>query len=1064
MKKGRKILSVIFSLSLLSQPYSIYGTSGPNAQEETLPETGEVRPMIEALSQSADPDAVLSADSEAASQPQESVRKKASSYRYADGSRGFFAYRNQSEALQILNEKAAYTEMGAEHDATSLKNMLKSLDILEDANTIRRFLGKSEYRITDALMAHSQIRANWSYDQYHENENYDHAPLDWVSKPAGWISWAENLDNFGSPDLDMLQRGNLAMPRNSFDGWYYYEKERYESTAGASLDDPTYGHYANLIQNYAYAGAAYIPFEDYRGQEYGTELQNFMNYRSAPAQSYTVAQYRRLLEDYIRQLPDAPLFVNAVLSNVPDCTYTGEAQTPAATVTLVDAVLIEGQDYTLQYQNNVNAGTATIIATGCGKYSGTVRTTFEIAPRSIESGSVSGMPGMVRSLAELEAADLQVECDGHQLVKGVDFTVECEELPLGDNYHTPYQAMIRGIGNYCGEKQELVFGPMRIDVLADTYPIADVTYTGEPLTPPVTLSYGRILQEGEDYTLRYVNNCNAGEASVVIEGIGSYGGTITQTFQIRPESIGNAVVSSLPESVNSLSELQNVQPYVQNGFTPLIENQDYTVAREQVTSAQGTDYFRLTISGKGNYKGKLVRTWGGPKTLENAWMSSLDDLIYTGKALRPRPNLWFNETLLVEGQDYRLHYTNNVNAGEATITAIGMGDYSGALSQTFRISIRSISNGVQIEGIPDYADLDQQIDEDDPILVCDGVEIPRSDYTVDLSRVEWEGQAYVWRFTFTGVNNCTGILHNAVYRKEDLSRLSLSIDDQTFTGQEIRPEISAILDGVPLSENWNYTLRFLHNVHAGTATVILTGIGAYAGEKRVDFQILPDTVRNLDIEVDHVREIQNAQQLEDNMRVLIRETRQPADPADYIAEVVSVNLDTHRAVIRLTGKRDYTGSREFIFDIGGPREDEIRPEDSTAMYRLYNPNTGEHFYTADSRERNYLSSIGWNDEGLAWIAPVQSHTPVYRLYNPNAGDHHYTPDPQEYIFLQNAGWQSEGIGWYSDDARGQALLRLYNPNTTGAGAHHYTTDAHERDYLQNIGWKDEGVGWYGKAQ
>ncbi|WP_367614321.1 hypothetical protein [Allobaculum sp. Allo2] len=89
---------------------------------------------------------------------------------------------------------------------------------------------------------------------------------------------------------------------------------------------------------------------------------------------------------------------------------------------------------------------------------------------------------------------------------------------------------------------------------------------------------------------------------------------------------------------------------------------------------------------------------------------------------------------------------------------------------------------------------------------------------------------------------------------------------------------------------------------------------------------------------------------------------------------------------------------------------------------------------------------------------------MYRLYNPNAGDHHYTPDPQEYIFLQNAGWQSEGIGWYSDDARGQALLRLYNPNTTGAGAHHYTTDAHERDYLQNIGWKDEGVGWYGKAQ
>ena len=36
------------------------------------------------------------------------------------------------------------------------------------------------------------------------------------------------------------------------------------------------------------------------------------------------------------------------------------------------------------------------------------------------------------------------------------------------------------------------------------------------------------------------------------------------------------------------------------------------------------------------------------------------------------------------------------------------------------------------------------------------------------------------------------------------------------------------------------------------------------------------------------------------------------------------------------------------------------------MYRLYNPNSGEHFYTASKGERNHLISLGWNDEGIGW--------------------------------------------------------------------------------------------------
>ena len=82
------------------------------------------------------------------------------------------------------------------------------------------------------------------------------------------------------------------------------------------------------------------------------------------------------------------------------------------------------------------------------------------------------------------------------------------------------------------------------------------------------------------------------------------------------------------------------------------------------------------------------------------------------------------------------------------------------------------------------------------------------------------------------------------------------------------------------------------------------------------------------------------------------------------------------------------------------------------MLRLYNPNSGEHFYTASVTEKDNLVKAGWKYEGLAWKAPAKSKTPVYRLYNPNAGDHHYTIKKKKKENLVKAGWKDEGIAFY----------------------------------------------------
>ena len=144
------------------------------------------------------------------------------------------------------------------------------------------------------------------------------------------------------------------------------------------------------------------------------------------------------------------------------------------------------------------------------------------------------------------------------------------------------------------------------------------------------------------------------------------------------------------------------------------------------------------------------------------------------------------------------------------------------------------------------------------------------------------------------------------------------------------------------------------------------------------------------------------------------------------------------------------------------------PERTQIMYRLYNPNSGEHFYTADADERDNVNAAGWNYEGIGWVAPVESSTPVYRAYS--GTDHHYTTDWSEIETIVAAGWTYEGIGWYSDDALRVPLYRQFNPNveptapTNNSGSHNYTVNIDENNLLVSVGWLAEGIGWYAVSE
>lgn len=190
---------------------------------------------------------------------------------------------------------------------------------------------------------------------------------------------------------------------------------------------------------------------------------------------------------------------------------------------------------------------------------------------------------------------------------------------------------------------------------------------------------------------------------------------------------------------------------------------------------------------------------------------------------------------------------------------------------------------------------------------------------------------------------------------------------------------------------------------------------------------------------------------------------------NFISEDGNYMSARHGDVITLKAGTSEWRMAKSLLDAYGtqPVKDyQERPSDVAAktvvtsdVYRLYNPYDYYRLYTTDWAEYQSLVSLGWNGEGVAWEAPLESSTAVYRLYNPYSGDHLWTTSTDEYDSLAAIGWQKEGTSFYSDDEHGVEVKRYFNPWITERGStHHYTSDPTEQQTMVSNGWLWDGTG------
>ena len=506
-------------------------------------------------------------------------------------------------------------------------------------------------------------------------------------------------------------------------------------------------------------------------------------------------------------------------------------------------------------------------------------------------------------------------------------------------------------------------------------------------------------------------------------------------------------------------------PIVSYGGSQLEKGIDYTVSYENnINASTSSSKAQVIVSGIGNCTGSVCASFAiSPTSLAAATLSACGSYTYTGNAITPTPSVTLNGFgTLTKGKDFDYKYSDNQNAGaNARVSVVGMGNFIGESAWTSFTIARCDLSAATIS-ITSQSYEGRPVTPNPKVTINGKVLEKDRDYKV-LGYAN-NNSAGTGKVTIEGINNYSGCREASFTIASPVRTSMITIDETpTYTGSALKPHITVRDGSKVLKEGTDYSLSYANNVSAGVdrASVTVTGKGNYAGTATKKFTIAQRPVSAATVTV--AAQTYTGKALTPKPTVKVGSTTL-REGTDYTLSYGG-NVNVGRGSVTVVGKGNYTGSKKAEFDIVAPQPQKPAQPSGAAMHRLYNPNSGEHFYTASAHERDSLRRAGWKYEGVGWTAPATSRTPVYRLYS--GTDHHYTTSAAERDMLVRAGWRYEGVGWYSDDAKGTPLYRQFNPNVNPAaprnnsGSHNYTTSRAEHDHLVSVGWRGEGIGWYG---
>lgn len=337
-------------------------------------------------------------------------------------------------------------------------------------------------------------------------------------------------------------------------------------------------------------------------------------------------------------------------------TYNGTAQKP--TVVVKDgANVILASEYSVSYENNTNAGAATVTITDVagGNYNVSGSTTFTIE-KADYTNTVTKTVNLIKGRSTAQEGTLMA----------ADFFTE-EAVPEG--------AVISNVEDTFDEDvvKHLAFYQ---DARKISYTSAENITSAIDQTCTVTISSANYQDIKATLTFHPTD-----KETVTISGL-TYTGKTYDGKAMEPAGTLQVSGDKVP-----VSELEVT--YAGTGST------SYNNSKVAPTDAGTYKVTYKVPDSNENYTGKMEYNFTiRPKMVTADMIGTIDTQTYTGSAIMPQPVVKDLRKELTSGKDFTFGYDKNTNAGvnTATLTITGQGNYTGTANKTFAIAPKNLQN------------------------------------------------------------------------------------------------------------------------------------------------------------------------------------------------------------------------------------------------------------------------------------------------------------------------------------------------------------------------------------
>ena len=673
--------------------------------------------------------------------------------------------------------------------------------------------------------------------------------------------------------------------------------------------------------------------------------------------------------------------------------YTGSAIEPTVTVNVGNKTLTAGTDYTVTYKDNTNVGTAKVIVTGKGNYTGSVEAKFNITAKALTDSMVWDIAAQTYTGSPI-VPELTVKDGETALSKGTDYTVEYRNnLNAGTATVT-----LTGKGNYAGSV-EIKFN-ITAKALTDSMvqPIAAQTYTGSAIEPTVTVNVGKkTLTAGTDYTVTYEDNTNVGTAKVIVTGKGNYSDSVSKTFTIEKEDVTaqrdakniQVLVDKGTFDAPPFGDVTGTLTYSYDGATSY--DYDAIVGKLKTLHLGATGDIGYTYTANGNYTGTITGT------LHFTVVNLPAATITTAPAAKT--GLTFNgtEQVLVnagsdittgctlqyklDGGSYNAELPKATNAGSYTVYYKVKGNnttHSDSSEQSFTVTIapKTVTAAVSVE--PTSYTYTGEAIVPTTVTVKDGTTvIPDSEYTVTYGNNTNAGKATVTVSDRAGGNYVVSGTATFTITKAALSGVTVSLKDWTYGDTAKTPTVSGNLGGGNVTYQYKadnastYTSTVPTN--AGTYTVKATvaeSTNYKAATATGSFTIAPKTVTNAAVTLSQTSYAYTGRAFQPSVTVKDSTTVIPA--SEYtVAYTDNINVGTATVTVsdRAGGNYVVSGTATFTItkaalsgvsvSLGGWTYGDTA-KTPTVSGNLGNANVTYQYKAADAADETYTNVVPAN--------------------------------------------------------------------------------------------------------